>query len=363
LVVVKESVRFWPEEQELLVNYSGGDPAAAAWVALPIPATNLIITKTSLAVFQAGFTLDGTGRGGTRIKLGNYYVGGLLLPAGNTGAHKYYGICYLPAGNYAVVYEGYESVTEVSAAWLKLGVTNFSDLTGDEVTRLLNQTIAAGGQFNVVDQNITGTLRECCIGTIRKHIIRVQVVVICHDVQKGDFVDSGLGGAANTFGISIYKDTTDQQTWTSAHDDASVTCAGAAYGELAFEQDIATQVNIKVTVKNGDGNPHDYDTYWSIAACPWLMCEDYARPVLVNVPQASNINVLTENLDDDDTVTKYVGLGTQKALGYNKVYSETSGTKTQTHSDALTELPTHGLELFHKGFRNCVTLIAADRRG
>lgn len=361
--VHKDSVRYFAEEQET-INYQDGDPAFAGWVPLAAWPAIFRTLRHAVLVFQAGFTLDGSGNGGTRIKITNrlhstvYYVGGRL--ENSVGDYVYSGICYLPDidTGWDVEYEGRECAAEVSNAWLKLGLTNFSDLSGDQLNQLLNQTIGSMVTTTVIDEDIVGEQRLTCIGTLQKHVIRVQVVVICDDAQKGVFVDELTDGLDFAVGIKI--DGT-QMPWTAKEDDVSTACSGATYGEYVFEQDIQDSVNIKIEVSNNDGGGHDYDIYWSIAACPWFSYAEYAAPVLVNLPTASTINALLEPLDLD-IEDKYIGLGTLKALGEDKVYDEQTGIGIVSMSKTLTELPQHGLKLMHKGFRSAVTVIVADRR-
>lgn len=363
MVVIKEAVRFWLEEQELLVDVSGFALAGAAWAVYSTHNNVLVLTKPSILVFHAGFQCDGTGEGGTRIRIddnGNiYYIAGRM--ENSSGIYTYYGICHVAAGTYDIRLEGRECTTSVFNAWLKVGVTNFSDLDDlDTLNTVNNAAVGAGVTWTAVDQNIIGTLRECCIGTIRRHIVRVQCLVRDDtDTNRLLYVDSGTAGVAYAATLLINGT---QVAWTSGLDDV-VGCAGGNYGEYVTEWDIEDGCRVRIRVTNNTGAPVNLHVYWSIAATPWFMSDEYAAPILINIPQASNINLIAESLDDDDTTTKYIGLGTKKALSYSNVYNETSGTAIQQHSSSLTDLPDHGLELYHKGWRSCITLISADRRG
>ena len=179
----KETVRYFIEEQELVVDYSGGDPGGA-WSNLVTFNNVFSITHPSLLVFQAGFTADATGEGGTRISIRDtsgavYYIGGFVTDV--EGDHVFYGICYMPYGAselgtqlWDIFYEGRECAADISDAWLKVGITNFSDLTGDQLNRVLNTTINAGVETTLVDEDIVGTPRVCALGSLRKHVIRLQ---------------------------------------------------------------------------------------------------------------------------------------------------------------------------------------------
>lgn len=368
MVVVKETVRFWPEEQELLIDQSGLSTGVGAWAAMYTGANILVLTKPSIVVWRMEATANGAANyHGIRLRIGNWYIAGDSYFTTTLETLRAYGISYIPAGTYTVIYDGWN----VNVAWLKLGVTNFSDLTGDAQDSLLNQTINAGITTTVVDQTITGTLRECCIGTIRKHVIRVQVCILCDTAGRdGEYADAGGGGVEQWDAFIMVNGTTTDWVQTAAwgtggsnDQEPSGGVGGGNSGQYAAEFDIEDTTRIRVQIRNNEGVARDYDVYWSIAASPWLMTKDYSTPVLINIPQASNISTILESLDDNDTITKYVGLGTKKALAYSNVYNETSGTAIQQHSDVLTNLPDRGLEFYLKGWRQCVTLISADRRG
>ncbi|GAG69893.1 unnamed protein product, partial [marine sediment metagenome] len=149
--------------------------------------------------------------------------------------------------------------------------------------------------------------------------------------------------------------------WQTSTDDTHSTCYGAAYGEAVVDVPAGEAIDVELFIKNNDVAQHLYDVYYSFATCPWLLAPDYIHAILVNIPPGSTVNLVSEPLDDDPT--KNISLGHYSPYGTDKTYDEVSGIGIQSYNSVLSDLPSSGLYLLHKGFRGCISVITADRRG
>ena len=342
MVVEKESVRYFSSERELIMNESGLDPAGA-WAQLATVTTSFL--SEGFLVVKGGFDCDGTpGVGGVRLKLTyggvDYYPIGKL--ANTEASHTFFGVIYIPTRITIVFsFEGRECTAEVDEAWIKVGFSTFKDMDGTTLTADMGNTVAAGATTKVVDA------------------LRFQVLVICQDAQQGRFVTTH--GALTDYEISLEIEGVDI-AWQTSSDDISNTCYGAAYAEAVVDVPAGEVIDVELFIKNNDAvNPHDYDVYYSFATCPWILTPEYLHSILVNIPPGSTVNLVSEPLDDDPT--KYIGLGHYTPYGDDKVYDEVTGTDIQSYSNVLSDLPSSGLYLLHKGFRACISVITAERRG
>jgi len=358
MVVEKESVRYFASERELIMNESALDPGGA-WAQLATVTT--AIQSEGFLVVKGGFDCDGTGVGGVRLKLTyggtDYYPIGKL--ADTEASHTFFGVIYIPERISIVFsFEGRECTAEVDAAWIKVGFTAFKDMDGTVLTADMGNTVAAGATTKVVDQTVVPTKRMTVIGQIWRTTLRFQVLVICQDAQRGRFVTTH--GALTDYEISLEVEGEDI-AWQTSSDDASSTCYGAAYAEAVVDVPADETIDVELFIKNNDAGAHDYDVYYSFATCPWVFAPDYVHAVLVNIPPGSTVNLVSEPLDDDPS--KSIGLGHYTPYGDDKVYDEQTGANIISYSNVLADLPSSGLYLLHKGFRGCISVITADRRG
>lgn len=332
-MVLAEQVRSLVDESNRIDDATIYDRNSAAWGIIHSYG-NITLTEDSLIAFKFNIVYLSV----YRLKIGDYYVHGGLLPAGTT----YSGIAFIAAGTHAVVMEhknaGGSGAGRISN--FQLGVAKFSDQVASTVVIYSSQI------------SKTVLARTTCIGSLKNAVFAVNVWAY----TPGGQTNFENVGDALTNGVQLSVDGV-QVNWTIRLQDTGPDESASAnfYGSLT--------VGSAHTFDIGKDNANTV-VHISIIGCPWILAAVDNEPVTLNFAQAGTFYAMLEPLCGDPT--KNSKLGKKRAVSFGdstNYYSvATPATGIMTHSYTFEIIYVENQTWAVSGLFGCLSHIAVDLR-
>jgi len=335
---------------------------------------SLTLTKALLVYIRVKVTAGSDAYGAVRVRDDNGYN---VLATGGLHNETVEREVLVPmtAGGHTLDFQAAcwsNSSTSIKIEEIEIGYVNFADLT---LAHYHGSVLIPSGQTdNIIYETFTTPSNNTPAGELNEVALFVLAEVQTDGYRKTMMVNKGESTPLGKYGARLKVEGV-EQTWATRYNDYDDgSASNISYGEGSFGiawlvKNAGHQFSIALVGENKSDDRTMTADLW-VFACPWILPPGFIKPVSLNFPILSTLNITLEPLLSNTTgLAVYLGKTHVKSFGTDTdYYASATGTGTVLDfSYTFEKRKPSSLQLFcYSGatplFANCVSSVMVDVR-